>query len=72
MTPLHAGEKANWVIRNSIRGIEEQNEEGKRKTHEGRNSDHAPQGLPAALGPAQERALWTNTSVSLRQRSPTL
>lgn len=29
VTPLHAGEKANWVIRNSIRGIEEQNEEGK-------------------------------------------
>lgn len=71
VTPLHAGEKANWVIRNSIRGTEEQNEEGKRKTHEGRNSVHAPQGPPAALTPAQGWALRTNTSVSPRQRSPT-
>lgn len=37
-----------------------------------RNSDHAPQGPPAALAPAQEWVPWTNTSVSLRQRSLTL
>lgn len=26
VTPLHAGEKTNWVTRNSIRGTDEQKE----------------------------------------------
>lgn len=32
MTPLYAGEKANWVRKkNNVGGADEQNEEGKRK-----------------------------------------